>query len=120
VAVERERDYAAAARSLGAGHVRIVIRHLLPAARGALAAQTTLLVPAFILAEATLSFVGLGFPDPVPSWGSMLHEASDIVTISQFPWALAPAAAIFGVVLAVNLIVQGRTAVSLRGDSLPR
>jgi peptide/nickel transport system permease protein len=77
--------------------------------------QATLLVPAFILAEATLSFVGLGFPDPVPSWGSMLHDASDVVTIAQFPWALAPAAAIFAVVLAVNLIVQGRTAVSFPG-----
>jgi peptide/nickel transport system permease protein len=113
VAAEARRDYAVAARSLGAGQARLLFRHLLPASFGFLAVQATLLVPAFILAEATLSFVGLGFPDPAPSWGSMLHDASDIVTISQFPWALAPAAAIFAVVLAVNLIVQGRSPVSI-------
>ena len=115
VAAEARRDYAVAARSLGAGLSRLLFRHLLPASFGFIAVQATLLVPAFILAEATLSYVGLGFPDPVPSWGSMLHDASDVITIVDFPWALAPAAAIFAVVLAVNLIVQGRPAVSIPG-----
>ena len=55
---------------------RLLVRHLLPAARGFIVVQITLLVPAFIVAEATLSFVGLGFPDPVASWGTMLHDAS--------------------------------------------
>ena len=120
VAAEARQDYAAAARSLGAGEARLLVRHLLPASFGFLAVQATLLVPAFILAEATLSFVGLGFSDAVPSWGSMLRDASDVVAMVQFPWALAPAAAIFAVVLAVNLLVQGRTPVSVSGAERPR
>jgi peptide/nickel transport system permease protein len=106
VASEGERDYAAAARSLGASHARILFRHLLPAAGGFLATQATLLVPAFILAEATLSFVGLGFADPTPSWGAMLHEASNVSAMADYPWTLSPAVAIFLVVLGVNLAVQ--------------
>ncbi|MCX6546332.1 MAG: ABC transporter permease [Acidobacteria bacterium] len=106
VAAERDRDYAQAARSLGMGRWRLLVRHLLPAARGYLATQATLLLPGFILAEATLSYVGLGFPDPDASWGSMLQEAATIAAIADAPWTLAPAVAIFAVVLAVNLIVQ--------------
>lgn len=106
VASERDRDYAVAARSLGASHARVLFLHLLPAAGGFLATQATLLVPAFILAEATLSFVGLGFADPTPSWGAMLHEASNVSAIADYPWTLSPAAAIFVVVLGVNLAVQ--------------
>lgn len=106
VASERTRDYALAAVSLGAGHIRVLFRHLLPACRGFLATQVVLLVPAFILAEATLSFVGLGFPDTVPSWGSMLIEAGDVSAIRQFPWVLAPAGAIFLVTLGANLVLQ--------------
>ena len=75
VAAERTREYAEAARALGASRTRLLLRHLLPAARGFLVVQTTLLVPAFVLAEATLSFVGLGFSEPIPSWGAMLREA---------------------------------------------
>ena len=106
VAAERERDYAQAARSLGMGPTRLLVRHLLPAARGHLATQATLMLPGFILAEATLSYVGLGFPDPQASWGSMLQEAATVAAIADAPWTLAPAVAIFAVVLAVNLIVQ--------------
>jgi peptide/nickel transport system permease protein len=106
VAVERTRDYAAAARSLGASHARVLFRHLLPACGPFLASQWVVLVPAFILAEATLSFVGLGFPDSVPSWGSMLMEAADVSAIRQFPWVLAPAAAIFAVTLGANLVLD--------------
>ncbi len=110
VASERQLDYAVAARSLGAGPVRILFRHLLPATTGFLGIQLTILVPAFIVAEATLSYVGLGFPDTVASWGVMLHDASSVTTLAQFPWLLSPAAAIFIVALAVNLIVQDRDA----------
>jgi peptide/nickel transport system permease protein len=114
VAAERHRDYAAAARSLGASHTRVLVRHLLPASGGFMATQGTLLLPAFILAEATLSYVGLGFADPTPSWGAMLHEAANVSAIADYPWTLSPAAAIFLVVLAINLTVQssGRTPVS--------
>jgi peptide/nickel transport system permease protein len=107
---ERRLDYATAAASLGAGHVRIVTRHLLPAARGFIGAQLTMLMPAFIVSEATMSYVGLGFPESVASWGTMLHDASNVRAIADFPWMLSPAAAIFVVVLGLNLMVQGRPA----------
>jgi peptide/nickel transport system permease protein len=117
VAVERHRDYAEAARAAGAGRARILFRHLLPATLGHLGIQATLLLPAFILAEATLSFVGVGFSDPTPTWGTMLHDAANVSTLAQFPWMLAPAVGIFTVVLAVNLVVQGsgRVPVSTAG-----
>jgi len=104
---ERTLDYASAASALGAGHLRLLARHLLPAARGFVAVELTLLVPAFIVAEATLSYVGLGFPDPMASWGTMLHDASNVRAFADFPWLLAPAAAIFLVVLGLNLVLQG-------------
>lgn len=107
IASERERDYAMAGVALGAGPARLLLRHLLPAARGYLVVQATLLLPAFILAEATLSYVGLGFPETVPTWGTMLHDASNVALVGDAPWTLAPAAAIFVLVLAVNLTVQG-------------
>ena len=110
IATERRRDYVASATAAGAGHARLLFVHLLPACRGYLGVQTTLLVPAFILAEATLSFVGLGFPDTVPSWGTMLHDAANLAVLGDVPWALAPAGAIFCVVLAVNLALEGRGA----------
>jgi peptide/nickel transport system permease protein len=105
VAAERDREYIQAARSIGAGPWRILIKHLIPACGGHLVVQATLLLPAFILAEATLSFIGLGFPDPVASWGTMLAGASNYNAVARFPWTLAPAAAIFVVVLATNLLV---------------
>jgi peptide/nickel transport system permease protein len=103
---ERRLDYAVAAVSLGAGHARVLCRHLLPAARGFIVVQMTMLVPAFIVAEATLSFVGLGFPDPTASWGTMLHDAASIRTFADFPWLLSPAVAMFVVILGLNVIVQ--------------
>jgi peptide/nickel transport system permease protein len=83
----------------------VLFVHLLPACRGVVATQAILLLPGFILAEATLSYVGLGFPESVPSWGSMLQQASNVNAIADFPWTLAPAAAIFAVTLAANLLV---------------
>jgi peptide/nickel transport system permease protein len=106
VRAEKQLDYASAASSLGASHARLLFRHLLPATRGFLGVELTLLVPAFIVAEATLSYVGLGFPDPVASWGTMLHDASSIRAFADFPWLLSPAAAMFLLVLGLNLVVQ--------------
>ena len=105
VAGERNREYVQAARSLGAGPIRILTVHLIPACGGHLLVQATLLLPAFILAEATLSFIGLGFPDPVASWGTMLAGASNYNAVARFPWTLTPALAIFLVVLATNLLI---------------
>jgi len=108
IASEREREYVTAGLAAGAGPMRLLAVHLMPAARGYLLTQATLLLPAFILAEATLSYVGLGFPTSVPTWGTMLSDASNVALVGEAPWMLAPAAAIFLVVLAVNLVVQGR------------
>ena len=115
VVSERTRDYVAAAEALGASPLRVLLRHLLPAARGHLVMQATLLLPAFILAEATMSYIGLGFPEATPTWGTMLQEAANVAVLGDAPWALAPAAAIFLVVLAANLVVQttGRAQVQL-------
>jgi len=107
IASERSRDYVSAAEALGASPTRVLLRHLLPAARGHLVMQATLLLPAFILAEATMSYIGLGFPEATPTWGTMLQDASNAALLGDAPWALAPAGAIFLVVLAVNLAVQG-------------
>jgi peptide/nickel transport system permease protein len=107
VASERTREYALASYALGAGPVRMLMLHLLPAARSYVVVQATLLLPAFILAEATLSYVGLGFPAAVPTWGTMLQDAANVALLVEAPWMLAPAGAIFVVVLAVNLVVQG-------------
>jgi peptide/nickel transport system permease protein len=115
VLVEREREYAVAARAAGASDRRVLLRHLLPASRGFLKTQASLLVPAFMLGEATLSYVGLGFPNTVPTWGTMLQDASNVALLGDAPWSLAPAAGIFAVVLGVNLLAQsdGRAPVQL-------
>ena len=87
VRTERSLDYAVAATSLGASRARLMFRHLLPATLGFIVVQLILLVPSFIVAEATLSYVGLGFPEPVVSWGTMLQEASNVRTHFRFPVA---------------------------------
>jgi peptide/nickel transport system permease protein len=106
IAAESDQDYAVAARSLGAGPGRVLFVHLLPACRGLLAAQAVLLIPGFVLAEATLSYLGLGFPSHVASWGSMLQDAANVSVIARFPWMLLPAVAIFAVTLGVNLLLE--------------
>jgi peptide/nickel transport system permease protein len=107
VLTEREQDYIVAARSAGAGTMRLLVRHLLPAARGHVAVQATLLFPAFVVAESTLSYVGLGFPVTTPTWGTMLRDAANLSLLADMPWLLAPAAVIFCAVLGANLVVQG-------------
>ena len=114
---EKQLDYATAAASLGAGHARLLLRHLLPAARGFIVVEMVMLVPAFIVAEATLSYVGLGFPDPVASWGTMLHDASTVRAFADFPWLLSPAAAMFLVVLGLNLVMQHSGIAPVYNDS---
>ena len=117
VRTEKRLDYASAAQALGASDLRLLVRHLLPATRGFMAVQITLLVPAFIVAEATLSYVGLGFPDQVASWGTMLHDASSNIRVfADCPWLLSPAAAMFLVVLGINLMLQNRTPEGVRHE----
>jgi peptide/nickel transport system permease protein len=106
VAAERRKEYAEAARALGAGPWRILLLHLLPATRSHLAVQATLLLPAFIVAEATLSFVGFGFPAPFPSWGVMLQEAANISVIASAPWLLLPGAAVVAAILSLQFLAE--------------
>ena len=109
VRTERALDYAAAARATGAGHARVLVAHLMPAARGFVFVEMTLLIPAFIIAEATLSYIGLGFPDGVASWGTMLRDAANVQLFSDFPWLLSPAVAIFTFVFGLNIALQDHT-----------
>ena len=104
VAGERRLEYAEAARAIGAGRTRLLLRHLLPATASFVAVQATLLLPAFIVAEATLSYVGLGFPPVTPSWGVMLRESAEGRLYVESPWLLTPALAIAVAVLSVNLL----------------
>jgi len=76
---------------------------LLPAARGFLAVEIVLLVPALLVAEATVSYLGLGFPDDSASWGRMLQDVANVRVMSEAPWMLAPAVGIFMVALAAQV-----------------
>jgi len=102
VAAERAREYAEAARASGAGVPRLA-RQLVPAARGFLLVELVLLVPALLVAEVTVSFLGLGFPERAASWGTLLQDAAQVTVLSQAPWVLAPAIAVFVVTLALHL-----------------
>ena len=88
IAVESTRDYVEAARAAGASPARIIRRHLLPAIAGFLTLQAALLLPAFVIAEATLSLAGFGFAEPTPSWGTMLQDAANVTALAEYPWLL--------------------------------
>jgi peptide/nickel transport system permease protein len=102
----REKEFIEAARALGAGKVRQVVRHILPNALGPVIVAGTIDVAAAIITESTLSFLGLGFPPDVPSWGRMLFDAKDTLDVAPH-WALAAGSAIFVTVLAINFIGDG-------------
>ena len=99
VRATRTRDFVAAARGLGASNVYLLRRHLLPSASGVVLTQAALLVPQFILAEATLSFFGLGIAEPTPSWGNMLAAAQQYHVLVSHWWMLAPGIALVPVCL---------------------
>lgn len=107
---ERGSEYAESARAIGASPLRVAVRHLLPAARGFLAVQATILIPAFVMAEATISFAGLGFAPPASSWGVMLQDAAAVQTAADAPWLLAPGVAIIITIGAIHLAAGGPTA----------
>jgi peptide/nickel transport system permease protein len=99
-------DYVEAARAIGNPHWRIAARHILPNILPALLVQATLSIAAAIIAEASLSFLGLGQQPPAPSWGSMLNSAQRFLT--NAPWiAIWPGLAIFMTVLSFNLVGDG-------------
>jgi len=102
----RERDFVVAARALGAGPRRIMLRHIWPNVTAPIIVQTSLLVASAIVVEAALSFLGLGIEPPTSSWGSMLKAGYQYM--QQAPWlSFAPGTAIFVTVLAFNLLGDG-------------
>ena len=102
----REKEFVEAARALGATASRQVVRHILPNSLGPVIVAGTIDVAAAIIAESTLSFLGLGFPPDIPTWGRLLYDAKDYLDIAAH-WALFPGAAIFLVVLSINYIGDG-------------
>ena len=99
----REREFVEAARTIGAGHVRIMARHILPNVTAPLIIQASLSVAVAILSEATLSFLGLGVQPPEPSWGSMVSRGKDYLDLA--PWlAFAPGGAILLAVMGFNFV----------------
>ncbi len=113
----KNEDYVQSTRSLGASNTRIVVHHILPNIMPALIVQATILIASAIIAEASLSFLGLGLQPPNPSWGSMLNTAKNFMT--QAPWmSVFPGSAIFMVVFGFNLLGDGlRDALDPRQDS---
>ncbi|CAN1570074.1 DppC ABC-type dipeptide/oligopeptide/nickel transport systems, permease components [Rhabdaerophilaceae bacterium] len=102
----REKEFVEAARALGASRLRMVVRHILPNALGPVIIAATIDVAAAIIAESTLSFLGLGFPPDIPTWGRILFDAKDYLDIAPH-WALFPGAAIFIAVVTINFIGDG-------------
>ncbi len=102
----REKEFVEAARSLGARPLRQMVRHILPNALGPVIVAGSLDVAAAILAESTLSFLGLGFPPDIPTWGRILFDAKDNLDFAPH-WAIFPGTAIFLAVLSINYLGDG-------------
>jgi len=102
----REKEFVEAARSLGAPPFRQVLRHVLPNAMGPVIVAATIDVAAAIIAESSLSFLGLGFPPDIPTWGRILFDAKDNLDFAPH-WAIFPGTAIFLTVLSINFIGDG-------------
>jgi len=102
----REKEFVEVARSQGATKWRQVMHHILPNALGPIIVAATIEVSAAIIAESTLSFLGLGFPPDIPTWGRILFDAKDYLDVAPH-WALFPGAAIFLTVLSINFIGDG-------------
>jgi peptide/nickel transport system permease protein len=102
----REKEFVEAARSLGAAPLRQIVRHILPNAVGPVIVAGTIDVAAAIIAESSLSFLGLGFPPDIPTWGRILYDAKDNLDFAPH-WALFPGTAIFLTVLSINYIGDG-------------
>ncbi len=103
----REEDMVLAARLDGAREMRLIGRHMLPSMSSHLIASLTLSIPGMILAETSLSFLGLGLQAPVVSWGVLLKEAQNIRVLETAPWLLLPGVAVIIAVLALNFLGDG-------------
>ncbi|MBN2303686.1 MAG: ABC transporter permease [Anaerolineae bacterium] len=103
----RQSDYVMAARLAGASDSRIIFKHLIPATLGQIIVVATLSLPAMILAETSLSFLGLGLRPPITSWGVLLQEAQNLQSLAEYPWVFTPAIFIVIVILAFSFLGDG-------------
>jgi peptide/nickel transport system permease protein len=102
----RERGFVLAARGFGAGPLYLIRRHVMPLTLSVTLTQATVLIPQYILAEVTLSFLGLGVGEPAPSWGNMLAEARQYHALISHPWMLAPGFAAIPVLLGYLILAD--------------
>jgi peptide/nickel transport system permease protein len=103
----REEEFVLAARFAGAGHTRIIFRHLLPSFTSHIIVTVTLAIPGMILGETALSFLGIGLRPPITSLGVLLKEAQNVTTIALYPWLLIPVAFVILIVLSFNFVGDG-------------
>lgn len=103
----REEDYVVAAKVSAAGSPAIIRRHLIPALTSYLIVNITVAIPAMILGETTLSFLGLGISAPNVSWGSLLQEAQSVTVVTNYPWLLMPALLLVITVVLFNFVGDG-------------
>ncbi|GAA5033635.1 ABC transporter permease [Actinopolymorpha pittospori] len=100
-------DYVAAARAAGSGHARIILTHMVPNSVSHLVVVTMLAIPGTIIAETSLSFLGIGMLPPAVSWGVLLQDAQKVQVVTQYPWMLIPAAAVVLAVTCYQLLGDG-------------
>jgi len=103
----RNEDFVLAAKLAGASDARVIFRHLIPATFSHIIVVSTLAMPAMILAETALSFLGLGLRPPITSWGVLLKEVQNLQSIALYPWVFTPALAIAIAILAFNFLGDG-------------
>jgi peptide/nickel transport system permease protein len=103
----RQEDFVTAAELAGAGRLRIIFRHMVPSFMSHIIAATTLALPAIIIAETSLSFLGLGLRPPAISWGVLLQAAQQVQAVALTPWLLIPALPVIMAVLAFNFLGDG-------------
>lgn len=103
----REEDFIKAARLAGASEMRIIFRHMLPSFMSHIIASITLSIPAMILSETALSFLGVGLKPPVVSWGVLLQEAQNLRTVALAPWNMTPAIPVVIAILTLNFLGDG-------------
>ena len=101
----RNSDFLLLARATGCGRLRMIVRHVVPNLRPVLFAQFWISIPLFVLTEATLSMLGLGVMEPLPSWGNLLRGLEDISAVSANPWRLAPLILLILVVICFQLVL---------------
>jgi len=103
----REEDFVIAAELAGAGQFRIILRHMLPSFASHIIAATSLALPAMIVSETSLSFLGLGLRPPAISWGILLQDAQNVQVLSGAPWLLAAAVPVILAILSFNFLGDG-------------